>query len=84
MRSDKASPQDSKLLFLLGVLKDLEGQHWEAQAYHRDGLARARGDRGLTVNLALSLAVSGDSGSAIGRACGKMQQSRYNVCESCY
>jgi hypothetical protein len=30
----EASPQDPKLLLLLlGVLKDLEGQHWEAQAY---------------------------------------------------
>jgi len=43
----EASPQDPKLLLLLGVLKDLEGQHWEAQAYYRDGLARAPGDRGL-------------------------------------
>src|SRR6516165_11411256 len=43
----EASPEDPKLLLLLGVLKDLEGQHWEAQAYYRDGLARAPGDRGL-------------------------------------
>jgi Flp pilus assembly protein TadD len=61
----QASPQDAKLLLLLGVLKDLEGLHWEAQAYYRDGLARAPGDPGLTVNLALSLAVSGDYPNAI-------------------
>jgi len=61
----EASPQDPKLLLLLGVLKDLEGQHWEAQAYYRDGLARAPDERGLTVNLALSLALSGDYSNAI-------------------
>jgi Flp pilus assembly protein TadD len=61
----EASPEDPKLLLLLGVLRDLEGQHSEAQAYYRDGLARAPGDRGLTTNLALSLVVSGDYSNAI-------------------
>src|SRR5499427_2222464 len=45
----EASPQDPKLLLLLGVLKDIEGQHREAQAYYRDGLAGAPGDRSLTI-----------------------------------
>jgi Flp pilus assembly protein TadD len=34
----EASPEDPKLLLLLGVLKDLEGQRWEAQSYYRNGL----------------------------------------------
>jgi Flp pilus assembly protein TadD len=61
----EASPGDPKLLLLLGVLQDLEGRHLEAQAYYRDGLTRTPGDRGLTVNLALSLAVSGDYSNAV-------------------
>jgi Flp pilus assembly protein TadD len=56
----EASPEDPKLLLLLGVTKDLAGSHLEAQAYYRDGLVRAPGDPGLTVDLALSLAISGD------------------------
>jgi Flp pilus assembly protein TadD len=64
-RALEVSLEDPKLLLLLGVLKDLEGQHWEAQVYYRDGLARAPGDRALTINLALSLAVSGDYSNPI-------------------
>ena len=59
------SPDDPKLLLLLGVTKDLAGEHGEAQAYYRDGLVRAPGDPGLTVNLALSLALSGNYPNAI-------------------
>ena len=61
----EASPDDPKLLLLLGVTKDLAGSHWEAQAYYRDGLVRAPGDPGLTVDLALSLAISGNYPNAI-------------------
>src|SRR5256885_9567296 len=61
----EASPDDPKLLLLLGVTKDLAGSHWEAQAYYRDGLIRAPGDPALTVELALSLAVSGNYPNAI-------------------
>jgi len=61
----EASPDDPKLLLLLGVTKDLAGSHLEAQAYYRDGLVRAPGDPGLTVNLALSLALSGNYPNAI-------------------
>ncbi len=61
----EASPDDPKLLLLLGVTKDLAGSHLEAQAYYRDGLVRAPGDPGLTVNLALSLALSGSYPNAI-------------------
>src|SRR5207245_7466572 len=58
-------PDDPKLLLLLGVTRDLAGQHWEAQAYYRDGLARAPGDPALTIDLALSLVLSGDYLNAI-------------------
>jgi Flp pilus assembly protein TadD len=61
----EATPDDPKLLLLLGVTKDLAGRHWEAQAYYRDGLVRAPGNSALTVNLALSLALSGNHPNAI-------------------
>jgi Flp pilus assembly protein TadD len=61
----EASPDDPKLLLLLGVTKDLAGSHLEGQAYYRAGLVRAPGDPALTVNLALSLALSGNYPSAI-------------------
>jgi Flp pilus assembly protein TadD len=61
----EASPDDPKLLLLLGVTKDLAGSHWEAQAYYRDGLVRAPGDPALTVDLALSLAITGNYPNAI-------------------
>jgi Flp pilus assembly protein TadD len=59
------SPDDPKLLLLLGVTRDLAGEHLEAQGYYRSGLARAPGDPALTVDLALSLALSGDYPNAI-------------------
>ena len=59
------TPEDPKLLLLLGVTKDLADQHREAQTYYRDGLARAPGDPALTVNLALSLTLSGDYANAV-------------------
>ena len=59
------SPDDPKLLRLLGVTRDLAGQHWEAQSYYRDALVRAPGDPALTVNLALSLALGGNYANAI-------------------
>jgi Flp pilus assembly protein TadD len=61
----EASPDDPKLLLLLGVTKDLAGSHLEGQAYYRAGLVRAPGDPALTVNLALSLALSGNYPNAI-------------------
>jgi Flp pilus assembly protein TadD len=61
----EASPDDPKLLLLLGVTRDMAGQHWEAQSYYRNGLARAPGDPALTLDLALSLALSGDYPNAI-------------------
>src|SRR5690348_10618359 len=59
------TPDDPRLLLLLGVTRDLAGQHGEAQAYYRKGLARAPGDPALTLDLAFSLALSGDYRDAI-------------------
>lgn len=59
------APDDPKLLLLLGVTKDLSDQHWEAQDLYRHGLSVAPGDPALTVNFALSLALSGSYPNAI-------------------
>ena len=59
------NPDDPKVLLLLGVTKDLSGEHQEAQAWYRRGLEFAPGDSALTVDLALSLALSGDYPGAI-------------------
>jgi Flp pilus assembly protein TadD len=59
------APGDPRLLLLLGVSRDLAGQHPEAQAYYRDALTRAPGDPALTTDLALSLALTGDYANAI-------------------
>jgi len=64
-RAYALSPDDPKVLLLLGVAKDVSGEHAEAQAWYRRGLAAAPGDPALTVNLALSLALSGDFTTAI-------------------
>lgn len=59
------SPDDPKLLLLVGVTRDLAGEHREAQAYYRNALARAPGDPALVLDLALSLGLSGDYPNAI-------------------
>ena len=59
------SPNDPKLLQLVGVTDDLLGQHREAQARYRRGLELAPADRGLRVNLALSLGLTGNYEEAI-------------------
>jgi Flp pilus assembly protein TadD len=59
------SPEDPRLLLLLGVTRDLAGDHREAQAYYRNGLAHAPSDPALILDLALSLALSGDYRDAI-------------------
>ena len=59
------SPDDPKVLLLFGVAKDFSGDHSEAQAWYRRGLAAAPNDPALTTNLALSLALSGDYASAV-------------------
>src|SRR5665213_224611 len=49
------TPNDPKLLQLIGVADDFVGQHEEAQARYRRGLELLPGDAGLSLNLALSL-----------------------------
>ena len=52
------TPNDAKLLLLIGVADDAIGQHGFAQARYQQGLRIVPGDRGLTLDLALSLALS--------------------------
>jgi Flp pilus assembly protein TadD len=59
------SPNNPKGLLLTGVTEDLAGQHAVAQASYRRGLDHAPTDPALTVNLALSLALSGNFSAAI-------------------
>ena len=59
------SPSNPRALLLIGVTKDLAGQHVEAQAVYRQGLRYAPTDPALIVDLALSLAVSGNYSAAI-------------------
>src|SRR5215469_16773280 len=59
------SPGDPKLLLLLGVTRDLAEDHLEAQDVYRRGLSLAPADPALTLNLALSLALSGNYSTAI-------------------
>ena len=59
------SPDDPKLLQLLGVSEDLLGQHGEAQARYRRGLELLPNDPGLILNLALSLTITGEYTQAI-------------------
>ncbi|MFZ3233989.1 MAG: tetratricopeptide repeat protein [Stellaceae bacterium] len=59
------SPDDPRLLVLLGVVEDVEGRHRQAQLDYRRGLQRAPGDPALTVDFALSLALSGNYPNAI-------------------
>jgi Flp pilus assembly protein TadD len=61
----RGTPNDPKLLELIGVADDFAGEHAEAQARYRRGLELAPRDAGLTVDLALSLALTGDYNSAI-------------------
>lgn len=59
------APDDPKLLLLSGVTKDLAEHHLEAQDLYRRGLTLSPADPALTLNFALSLALSGDYSNAI-------------------
>jgi Flp pilus assembly protein TadD len=59
------SPDNPRLMVLLGVVEDVEGRHRQAQLDYQQGLLRAPGDPALTVDLALSLALSGNYPNAI-------------------
>jgi Flp pilus assembly protein TadD len=62
----KQTPDDPKLLQLIGVADDFIGQHKEAQARYHRGLELLPADPALTVDLALSLALTGNYPEAIG------------------
>ncbi len=59
------TPTDPKLLLLIGVADDFAGQHREAQMRYRQGLELVAGDPALTLNLALSLALTEDYDTAV-------------------
>jgi Flp pilus assembly protein TadD len=59
------SPNDPKALLLSGVTEDLAGQHSAAQSTYRQGLKYAPTNPALTVNLALSLALSDNYTAAV-------------------
>ena len=58
-------PNDAKLLQLIGVADDFVGRHEEAQTRYRRGLELTPTDPALSLNLALSLALSGNYPEAI-------------------
>jgi Flp pilus assembly protein TadD len=58
-------PDDPKLLQLIGVADDFAGQHEEAQARYRRGLELLPGDPALSLNLALSLALTENYAEAV-------------------
>ena len=60
-----ATPEDPKLLQLIGVADDFSGQHEEAQARYRRGLELSPQDPALSLNLAMSLALVGNYREAI-------------------
>jgi Flp pilus assembly protein TadD len=59
------NPDDAKLLQLIGVADDFVGRHDEAQTRYRRGLELSPADPALSLNLALSLALSGNYREAI-------------------
>ncbi len=63
-----AAPRNADMLNDLGIARDLQGHHAEAQAAYRQALSAAPNLRGARVNLALSLALSGDSSAALAAA----------------
>src|SRR5262249_47978056 len=60
-----AGPNDRRGLLLSGVPEDLAGQHAAAQSAYRQGLRYAPTNPALTVNLALSLALSSNYPAAV-------------------
>jgi len=61
----QGTPNDPKLLELIGVADDFAGQHEEAQARYRRGLELLPHDRGLSLDLALSLALTANYREAV-------------------
>lgn len=61
----QATPDDPKLLQLIGVADDFTGQHEEAQARYRRGLELLPRDPALSLDLALSLALTENYADAV-------------------
>lgn len=59
------TPDDPKLLQLIGVADDFVGRHEEAQTRYRRGLELSPQDPALSLDLALSLALTGDYPDAV-------------------
>ena len=59
------TPNDPKLLELIGVADDFSGRHEEAQARYRRGLELLPRDPALSLNLAMSLALTSNYREAI-------------------
>ena len=59
------TPNDPKVMELIGVADDFAGQHEEAQARYRRGLELMPGDPALSLDYALSLALTGDYAQAV-------------------
>src|SRR5271169_5263780 len=58
------SPRNADMLNNLGVARDLQGHHAEAQAAYRKALSVEPSLRAARINLALSLALSGKGSDA--------------------
>lgn len=59
------SPHNPDMLNDLGVARDLQGRHAEAQAAYREALSAAPTLRAARINLGLSLALSGQGSDAL-------------------
>ena len=59
------TPNDPKVILLLGVSADYTGKHRDAQAFYKHGLELQPNDRALILDLALSLALSEDYDAAV-------------------
>jgi Flp pilus assembly protein TadD len=65
LRISERDPHNVAVLIDLGIARDLLGQHAEAQRAYRQALAVEPGRTAASVNLALSLALSGDPRQAL-------------------
>jgi Flp pilus assembly protein TadD len=63
--AERDTPNDPKLLQLAGVVDDFSGDHEAAQARYRRGLQLLPNDPGLSIDLALSLALTGNYEAAL-------------------
>ncbi len=59
------NPRDAATLNNLGIARDLQGHHADAQTAYGEAIGAAPDMRAAQVNLALSLAMSGRSGEAV-------------------